>query len=81
MRSFGTSAPMKVVAEHFGLKAAHVVVATISTKRGAAGGTSLQDDEFNSKEKANATWHDRSWSNGRQYGKATHEGRPRMHRL
>jgi transketolase len=48
MRSFGMSAPMKIVAEHFGFKAEHVAAAAKSTIRRAAGGTSSQDDQFRS---------------------------------
>ena len=48
MRSFGMSAPMKIVAEHFGFKAEHVAAAAKSTMRRAAGGTSSQDDQFRS---------------------------------
>jgi transketolase len=48
MRSFGMSAPMKIVAEHFGFKAEHVVAAAKSTIRRVAGGTSSQDDQFRS---------------------------------
>ena len=48
MRSFGMSAPMKIVAEHFGFKAEHVADAAKSTMRHAAGGTSSQDDQFRS---------------------------------
>jgi transketolase len=48
MRSFGMSAPMKIVAEHFGFKAEHVADAAKSTIRRAAGGTSSQDDQFRS---------------------------------
>ena len=44
MRSFGMSAPMKIVAEHFGFKAEHVAAAAKSTIRRAAGGTNSQDD-------------------------------------
>jgi transketolase len=40
MRSFGMSAPMKIVAEHFGFKAEHVAAAAKSTISRAAGGTS-----------------------------------------
>ena len=43
MRSFGMSAPMKIVAEHFGFNADHVVAAAKSAMRRAAGGTT-QDD-------------------------------------
>ncbi len=48
MRSFGMSAPMKIVAEHFGFKAENVVATAKSTIRRAAGGTSSQDDWFHS---------------------------------
>jgi transketolase len=48
MHSFGMSAPMKIVAEHFGFKAEHVVDAAKSSMRHAAGGTSSQDDQFRS---------------------------------
>ena len=48
MRSFGMSAPMKIVAEHFGFKAEHVADAAKTTIRRAAGGTSSQDDQFRS---------------------------------
>ena len=44
MRSFGMSAPMKIVAEHFGFKAEHVAAAAKSTMRRAAGGTNSQAD-------------------------------------
>jgi transketolase len=37
MRSFGMSAPMKIVAEHFGFKAEHVAAAAKSAIRRAAG--------------------------------------------
>jgi transketolase len=40
MRSFGMSAPMKIVAEHFGFKAEHVAAAAKSTISCAAGGIS-----------------------------------------
>ncbi len=46
MRSFGMSAPMKIVAEHFGFKAEHVVAAAKSSLRRSAGGTSARDDTF-----------------------------------
>jgi transketolase len=48
MRSFGMSAPMKIVAEHFGFKAEHVATAAKSTMRRAAGGANSQDDRFRS---------------------------------
>jgi transketolase len=44
MRSFGMSAPMKIVAEHFGFNADHVAAAARSAMRRAAGGTSSEDD-------------------------------------
>jgi len=44
MRSFGMSAPMKIVAEHFGFKAEHVAAAAKTTMRRAAAGTSSQVD-------------------------------------
>ena len=48
MRSFGMSAPMKIVAEHFGFKAEHVAAAAKATIRRAAGGTGSQVDQFRS---------------------------------
>jgi hypothetical protein len=48
MRSFGMSAPMKIVAEQFGFKAEHVAAAAKATIRRAAGGTGSQDDQFRS---------------------------------
>ena len=48
MHTFGMSAPMKVVIEHFGFEAEHVAAAAKSTIRRAAGGTSSQDDQFRS---------------------------------
>jgi hypothetical protein len=42
------SAPMKIVAEHFGFKAEHVAAAAKSSMRRAAGGMSSQDDPFRS---------------------------------
>jgi transketolase len=44
MRSFGMSAPMKIVAEHFGFNADHVAAAAKATMRRAAGGTRSEDD-------------------------------------
>lgn len=46
MRSFGMSAPMKIVAGHFGFTAEHVAGAAKSTMRRAVGGTSSHDDQF-----------------------------------
>jgi transketolase len=48
MRSFGMSAPMKIVAEHFGFKAEHVAAAAKTTMRRVAGGTNSRDDQFRS---------------------------------
>jgi transketolase len=48
MRSFGMSAPMKIVAEHFGFKAEHVAAAAKTAMSRAAGGTSSQDERIRS---------------------------------
>ena len=46
MRSFGMSAPMKIVAEHFGFKAEQVAAAAKSSMRRAAGGMSRKTIRF-----------------------------------
>jgi transketolase len=45
MRSFGMSAPMKIVAEHFGFNAEHVAAAAKTAMRNAAGVSRLADDQ------------------------------------
>jgi transketolase len=46
MRSFGMSAPMKIVAEHFGFKAEHVAAAAKTAISRAAGGTNPEAKPF-----------------------------------
>ena len=70
MRSFGMSAPIEVVAEHFGFTVEHVVEAA---KQAIA---ALVATEFHQEGANNAAWNDRPGADGRQHGDPADQGRP-----
>ena len=70
MHTFGMSAPMKVVAEHFGFTVDRVVDCC------QAGDGASAERPRRYEENDNATWHDRPRPHGRQHGRAPDEGRP-----